>query len=450
LFIGIVLSFFHVFKLLKKKIILSAIIFILSFGLFFYYTDPLEINYSLFEKAKTFWKSSDPVSERVKSLVGVPSLPKIYDTDFEVEEFVVGLDLPTTMAFVGSDVLVLEKNYGKVRLIRDGVLQKNPVLDVEVTNSVERGMLGILPVGSTVYLYYTKSDKDGGEPEGNYIYRYTWDGNTLKDPLLVNILPGYSRIHNGGAMTIGLDGKIYAVIGDQRQPPFNIDDYGILQNKPNGDFDDTGIILRVGLDESVVQPSLSKNPLNHYYAIGIRNSFGLAVDPITGNMWDTENGADKFDEINLVLPKFNSGWVVSMGPSTIEQISTMSQIDGFTYSDPEFSWEGTIAPTGLLFADSENFQKYRNDLFVGSCNSGILFKFILNEERTGFVFNDPNLVDLVVNVSSESENFKNLESMEEISFGENFGCITDLEIGPDGNMYVVSITNGAIYKIYPK
>jgi len=430
--------------------VIGAIIFILAFGLFFYFADPLEVNRTLFEKAKTFWKSQEDPSERVESLVGIASTPKVFDPDFEVEEVVSGLDRPTNMAFVGNDILVLEKNYGKVRLIRDGILQKDPVLDVEVTNVGERGMLGILPVDSTVYLYYSKSDHDGGEPQGNYIYKYTWDGQVLKNPVLVNILPGKSRTHNGGQMTIDLDGNIYAVIGDQTPPPATIDDYRILQNNPKGDFDDTAIILRVGLDESVVKPSLSENPLDHYYAMGIRNSYGLAVDPVSGHMWDTENGDDKFDEINLVLPKFNSGWVVTMGPATEEQIANMSQIDGFTYSDPEFSWELTVAPTGLLFADSDNFQKYRNDLFVGNCNTGILFKFTLNEERTGFVFDDPNLADLVVNVSPESESFKNLESMEEISFGENFGCITDLELGPDGNMYVVSITSGAIYKIFPK
>jgi len=414
-----------------------------------YFLDPFEINNSIWEKAKDFYKSKDDPLKRVETAIGVPTEAVLYDEDFKVEVFVSGLDRPTAMNFIGDDILILEKNYGKVRLVRDGKLQEKPILDVEVNNNIERGMLGITSNDSTVYLYFTQSEIDGGESQGNHIYKYIWDGEVLKDPELIHVLPGKSQIHNGGAMIADKEGKIYAVIGDQN-PNEDIEKYSILQNHPPVKADDTGIILLVESDGSVLKPSTTSNPFDYYYAIGIRNSYGLEIDPLTGHLWDTENGADKVDEINLVEPKFNSGWFITMGPASDEQISNLPSVEDYTYSDPEFSWEATVAPTALKFANSVQFQKYKNDLFVGTCNEGYLFKFTLNAERTGFVFNDSNLEDLVVNVSPSSEGYKNLESMKDILFGSNFGCVTDIEFGPDGNLYVTSITSGAIYKISPK
>lgn len=433
---------------MKKKILLGILFFLVVIPLIIYITEP-EFIHSWRENM--FWikeTETEPV-KAVEKIIGIQPKAQVFDPDFIVEEFVVGLDRPTTMAFIGKDILVLEKNSGKVKLVRDGILQENPVLDVEVNNKGERGLLGITTVNSTVYLYFTVAEQDGGASKGNHIYKYIWNGQVLEDPVLIHVLPGHTSNHNGGAMTSDLDGNVYAVIGDQTNPSDSPEVYRILQNFPNGKADDTSVIIRVGFDDSDVKPSLSSKPFDYYYAIGIRNSFGLTIDPVTGNLWDTENGPENFDEINLVLPKFNSGWVLSMGPATNDQISRMLPLDGFTYSDPEFSWERPVAPTGLAFLNSDHFLKYKNHLLVGDCNLGNLYKFKLNTERTSFVFNDPNLADLVLNEIPTDDDSRNPESMNEILFGSNFGCITDLELGPDGFLYVVSITSGAIYRILP-
>ena len=348
--------------------------------------------------------------------------PTLTDPDFIVKKFVSGISgSPTTMAFVGDDILVLQKEDGKVRLIKDGVLQEKPVLDVEVNSSGERGLLGITTAGSTVYIYFTESTHDGSESLGNRIYRYDWNGQELINQILVKKLPSTNYYHNGGAMVTGLDGSVYAVIGDTGT-------YGVLQNHPSGGINDTSVILRVV-------------PEGPYYAMGIRNSFGLAIDPVNGNLWATENGPDDFDEINLVAPNFNSGWDVIMGPATEAELSTLPDYDGYAYSDPEFSWEQVIAPTALSFVDSNEFEKYKNSLFVADCIFGNLYKFELNSNRDGFIFDDPALADMVVNRN---------ETMQEIGFGTGFGCITDLEVGPDGFLYVVSLSEGTIYRIMPK
>jgi glucose/arabinose dehydrogenase len=351
----------------------------------------------------------------------IGSVPSIKDQDFVIERYVTGIESsPTTMAFVGNDILVLQKHDGKVTLIRDGHIDK-VVLDVSVTNYFEQGMLGITTVASTVYLYFTESTSDGGEPIAKRVYKYEWNGNELVNPILLKDLPQTRPYHNGGAMVTGLDNSVYLILGDAGR-------YGKLQNHKTGEPDDTSVITRVDKEEP-------------YYAMGIRNSFGLAVDPVTGNLWDTENGDDDFDEINLVMPHFNSGWEVIMGPATQDKLSLLPGYEGYVYSDPEFSWQKPIAPTAITFANSEPLAKFQNSVFVGDCIYGNLYKFDLNSDRTEFVFTNTELQDKVVNIG---------ESLDEIIFGEGFGCITDLEIGPDGLLYIVSLSEGTIFRMIPQ
>jgi len=348
--------------------------------------------------------------------------PKINDPNLTVEAFAKGIpDSPTTMAFVGNDILVLQKSDGQVRLVRNGVLQPDPVLDVSVASDAERGMLGIVSSGSTVYLYFTESDKDHGKAIANHIYKYEWDGEKLINPVLIKELPSVNFYHNGGAMTI-FNGQLYAVIGDNGN-------YGRLQNRESDDWrNDTSVILRV-------------DPPGPYYAMGIRNSFGITVDPVTGNLWDTENGDDDYDEINFVPENFNSGWIEIMGPAKNQmQVDSLPKYKNFVYSDPEFSWQKPVAPTGITFVKSDAMKDYQDSVFVGDCNNGNLYRFKLNSDRTGFVFRSPELADNVLNIG---------EPMDEIVLGTGFGCMTDVEEGPDGFLYVVSLSDGIIYRVLP-
>lgn len=353
--------------------------------------------------------------------------PSLNVQDLVVEKYVSDLCcMITTMTFVEDDILILQKSDGVVRLIRDGVLQDEPVLDVNVDPDGEKGMLGITSVGSTVYLYYTEANEDGGESLGNRIYKYEWTGDYLINPELLKELPS-NISHNGGAMVVGLDEQVYAVIGDTLG-------YGLLQNKPLDWLEGDDLDLK---DNGVILQLEGENP---YFAMGIRNSFGLAVDPVTGNLWATENGDDNFDEINLIPEKFNSGWIVIMGPATESELASLPGYEDYIYDDPKFSWEQSVAPTGLDFAKFQEINNYDNSLFVGDCNTGNLYKFELNENRNGFEFTNSVLQDNVVNKD---------ESLDEIIIGTGFGCVTDIERGPDGFLYVVSLSEGAIYRILP-
>jgi len=195
------------------------------------------------------------------------SEPYLIDSNFVLEKYVKGLSFPTSMHFVDEDLLVLEKITGNVRLVKDGELQNEPVLHVDVDNRKETGLLGITSDASFVYLYFTEVDKQVKEVIGNRIYKYTWDGEKLENAKLVKQLPVDPRInseHSGGVMVTGLDGTIYAVIGDTNRR-------GPSQNLENDKFDDSSIILKVNHDESVLKPSESSNPTEHYFAIGHRN-----------------------------------------------------------------------------------------------------------------------------------------------------------------------------------
>ncbi|MGY5151477.1 MAG: PQQ-dependent sugar dehydrogenase [Candidatus Nitrosopumilus sp. bin_6a] len=435
-----------------KKIIIPivVIISILIIG-YVAYSNVSILPPELLNLLRTLRDSGQEITKSAERSAGVPLKAKIFDDEFIVKEYVTGLSQPTTMTFVGDDILVLEKNSGHVQLIRDGKLISEPIFDFEVSSTNESGLLGIVSHNSDVYIFVTEAKSDGGEIIGNNIYKFTWNGNSLVDQQLINTLSSESSWHNGGTMTINSDGQVFAVIGDQMgggRPDLK-NDFRVLQNVNNGEIDDTGVIVKVGFEEGVIQPKTSGNPLDHYFAIGIRNSFGIAIDPLTGNIWDSENGPDHSDEINFVPENFNSGWSVVMGPATNEQISQIPPLGNFQYSNPEFSWERTVTPTGLEFINSDKFSKYKGDLIVASCNYGQLFKFSLNEYRTGLKFDSEHLQDLVAN-NIEIDEQTDIESIDEILFGEGFGCLTDVEFGPNGYLYLVSISDNTIYQVLPR
>ena len=319
--------------------------------------------------------------------------------------------------------------------------------------------------GSTTYvfLYYTEAELTDSEdiieakaPLGNRLYRYELVNNKLINPVLLLDLPAIpGPRHNGGAIMIGPDNNLYVPIGD-------VDGSGKAeafetksQNYVDGaEPDGRSGLLRITQDGQPVGIGILGNtyPLNLYYAYGIRNSFGFDFDPITGNIWDTENGPGdgpgEEDEINLVEPGFNSGWheVHGMASNTagfdLEEDIVDFEGKG-KYSDPEFAWINTVGPTALTFLNSDKLGiQYVNDMFVGDVHNGWIYHFDLNEYRTDLIL-DGLLADKVAHTDSE------LEEHASVIFGEGFGGITDLEVGPDGYLYVVSIGQGAIYRIVP-
>jgi glucose/arabinose dehydrogenase len=355
------------------------------------------------------------------------------------------------MAFLGpEDILVLEKEKGTVQRIVNGKLLPTPVLTVDVATEVERCMCGIAVSKSDsgtvyVFLYFTEADgSDSSEPIGNRLYRYEWVNDQLVNPILLLDLPATpGPRHNGGVVRIGPDNNVYVIIGD-------VDGHETLaQNQESGEeADGTSGILRITQDGKPVGSSIlgDSYPLNLYYAYGIRNSFGFDFDPVTGNIWDTENGPGYGDEINLVEPGFNSGWLEITGMSSntddFDPEVDLVSFDGKgKYSDPEYEWTVTLGPTAVKFLNSDKLgAEYVNDVFVSDVVTGRIYHFDLNEDRTELVLEGP-LADKVAETRDTG--------IEDIVFAEGFGGITDLEVGPDGYLYVVSLGHGSIYRILP-
>ena len=392
----------------------------------------------------------------------------IRDPNLNIETVAEGLEFPTTMAFLGTnDFLVLEKEKGTVQRIVNGKMLPEPILDVNVGASQERCMCGIAISTSTpghtyIFLYFTETesaDKEdvlqGNDPIGNRLYRYELVNDKLVNPKLLLDLPATpGPRHNGGAVVIGPDNNLYIPIGDIDGTHQSEESETLAQNYPDGaEPDGRSGVLRITQDGSPVPNGGiigDETPLNLYYAYGIRNSFGINFDPVTGNLWDTENGPGEGDEINLVEPGFNSGWAQVQGMSASSSNNNdqdfnsgnLVDFDGRgTYSEPEFEWRTTLGPTALIFLHSDRLgQQYQNDIFVGSIVTGNIYRFDLNEDRTQLVLTG-ELEDKIAEIRETGT--------EDIVFGEGFAGVSDLEVGPDGYLYVVSLGQGKIFRIVP-
>ena len=372
--------------------------------------------------------------------------PTIKDLNLKVETVATGLALPTTMAFIGpNDILVLEKNKGTVQRIINGQMLAEPLLRINVSSEVERGMLGIATSQdnqtgkSKVFLYYTESE--GGEPVASRLYRYELTNEKLVNPVLLLDLPAVpGPRHNAGNIMIGPDNNLYVSVGD-------LDGHiTSAQNiKGASGLDGSSAILRITQDgKAVGQGMLGESGISKkYYAYGLRNSFGMDFDPVTGKLWDTENGASYGDEINFIEPGFNSGWLQVQGIAP-DNFNT-EDLENFqgkgNYSDPEFVWTDTVGPTAIKFFCSDRLgNQYKNDIFVSDITQGNIYHFDLTGNRTNLIL-DGLLADKMSNNSTENR---------DIIFGEGFGGISDLEVGPyDGYLYVVSLGHGNIYRIVP-
>jgi aldose sugar dehydrogenase len=495
------------------------------------------------------------MSPTSSSLVAAQSEgPEMLHPRLDVRPVVTGLNLPTTMAFLSSnELLVLEKNTGKVQYVLDGVVD-HTALDLAVNNFSERGLLGIaldpnFASNHFVYLYWScqapvpadpftpslqecpdtpELGADSGDVLavpllGNRVDRFMWVGNTLAfDRNLIKLRafqndggpvppnqgdegqPARGN-HDGGVITFGTDGKLYIFIGD-------VGRRGQLQNLPCGPTatcpgptvpDDqfggpepdnahlTGVILRLNSDGSAP----SDNPffsagaamggevganIQKIFSYGHRNSFGLTVDPVSGGIWLQENGDDTFSELNRVTPGLNGGWIQIEGPvdriaqfkqiettfaaQTLQQLrwpptniadtpeealSRLFMIPGANYSDPEFSWKWEVAPGGIGFVNGGALgPQFQNDLFMGAgtanLEDGYLFHFNLTGNRTKIGVDDPRLEDRVADNLAKHE----ITESESLLIGRNFGIVTDIETGPNGNLFVVSLSSGAIYEIF--
>ena len=441
----------------------SAAIIIIIILILFPYCLPLDTNYfdnytvkgtANYFVAPAFGQQQEEEEEDL-------SFPQLNDQALRIEPVIQGeLFSPTSMVFIDNDtLLVTQKDNGNLIAINNGTVTSQPIISVEVETRATRGLLGITAVEQPssvsnntkfVFLYFT--ELFGQEQVRNRVYRYEWDqeNQILVNGTMVLDLPADPGPgHNGGKLEADRNGTIYAIIGDLFRE-------GQLQNVAEGPpAEDSSVIIRITENGSAVADNpffnSSDERMHKYYGYGIRNSFGLAIDPISGLLWETENGDESYDEINIVYPGFNSGWNKIMGPSSrsdMEQSELEEELmvlEGSRYADPVFSWEEPVGVTDLEFLNSTILgPEYAQNLFVGDINNGNLYYFELNDSRTGVKFDANDLEEDLVDQVADDE-----EEISQIIFGSGFGGgITDIETGPDGLLYVLTF-NGSIYRIMP-
>ena len=453
-----------------------------------------------------------------------------------------GIIQPIGIVFIpgapATDFFVLEKASGRVRRVIGGVLQQTDALDLGVNSNSERGLLSLVlhpnfPATPYAYVRWTESNTGADAVLvsqvgllGNRVDRFLWNPgvNTLTFDRAITAFrarqtdnvavpghpgtanPGENGNHNGGVMRFGPDGKLYVFMGDQGRR-------GWMQNLPNGPFvsapfaDDTfggpapdnahlsGVIVRLNDDGTVP----ADNPffaagaaiggeagaaIQRVFSYGHRNGFGMAFDPLSGALWESENADDANSELNRVTPGMNGGWIQISGRlsriadfksietlmfgSAMQQVrypptriaysaalaaSRMLMLPGATYVDPDVSWKYEVGPSGMTFvAGNALGTEYAGSMWMGSARSfeqvggtgGALYLLRLTPDRLHADLSaDPRLAD---RVADNIAKFGATES-ETMLIGQGFGVTPAIEQGPDGNLYVVSITDNAIYKI---
>lgn len=466
---------------------------------------------------------------------------EVLDPNLEATVFLgSGITQPIGIVFLAqNDYLVLEKASGQIKRVINGVVQAPPVLDLAVNSNSERGLLTMaldpdFASNGLAYVRWTESSTGSdtavvGEVPllGNRLDRYVWNGSAFvfdrnlirlralqTDNTAVSGHPGTNNAnqngnHNGGPLRIGPDGKLYLFMGDQGRR-------GWLQNLANGPFttapfnDDTfggpapddahlsGVILRLNTDGSTpadnpffaagaaIGGEVGAN-IQKIYSYGHRNGFGMAFDPQTGALWETENADDAYSELNRVVPGMNGGWIQFAGPISrigdwraienqlfgraLQQVrypptraaytpaaaaARLVMLPGAVYVDPQLSWRFESGPSGAAFVQGNALgAEYDGSLWIGSSRGfsqvggtgGSLYRIKLTADRMSVDTSaDPRLADKVADNLFRTQKFEGTES-ETLIIGRGFGTATDIVQGPDGGLYVVSITDNAIYRI---
>ncbi len=306
--------------------------------------------------------------------------------------------------------------------------------------------------------------------------------------------------HNGGVIRFGPDKKLYVIFGDngRRGQMQNLAQGPTLSQNDDDQFGGpapdnahlTGVILRLNDDGTApvdnpfytlgasMTGEVGRN-LQKVFAYGVRNSFGMAFDPKSGSLWEQENADDAFDEINRVEAGANHGWVQMMGPvARVDQfkmievsrtpadlqqlrwspfriadtpqqaLSRLFLLPGARYHDPEFSWKFAVAPAAVGFVNGTGLgAQYDGNMLVGAATptlaGGYLFRLQLSDNRRDIATDDPRLEDRVADNTAKF----NVGESETLLFGMNFGIGTDIQTGPDRSVYVVSLSNNAVYRI---
>ena len=340
-----------------------------------------------------------------------------------------GLVNPWSFAWLPDGSMLITERPGRLRLLKNGVLDPTPISGAPVVKA--QRLSGLMDVAlhpkfaenHFLYLTYNKGREDG--MMATVLARGRLEGNALKDVKDIFVAEPWWDGAGGSASRIvfGRDGMLYMTTGSGGGANFaqgqekNIHKGKVLRLKDDG---------TVPPDNPFVKQPEFKPEI---YSWGHRNSLALIVHPVTGELWNSENGPNGGDEINIVKAGKNYGWpTVSMGRSYEGPWQGKFEKDGM--EGPLVYWMPAIAASGLMIYTGDKFPQWRNNAFVGAM-------------RYGEIPNTGHLQRIVFNEKTE-------EIRREMLLTEFRQRIRDVKQGPDGFVYLLTDENpGVLLKLEP-
>ena len=335
--------------------------------------------------------------------------------DYRVVTLVDGLVQPWSIAFLpGGDILITERP-GRLRVVRQGKLLPAAVEGVpRVFHSRQGGLLEVIPhpdfaSNRLVYLTYAKPG-DNDPQSRTVLIRGRFDGSRLTN--VEELLDASHRGNGHYSGKIAFDGKgyLFLTLGDRQVPPA-----GNLEAHPAQDLTNHhGKVVRLHDDGRVPadNPFVSRAGAKpEIWSYGHRNLQGLAIHPVTGDIWTTEHGPQGGDELNRIQPGKNFGWpVVGVGVNYTTGLAIHAGTHREGMEQPVNVWVPSIGVSGAMFYTGTRFPEWRGNLFVGGMARHKLVRLTLDGQR---IAGEETLVP-------------------------NMGRIRDVRQGPDGDIYLVT------------
>lgn len=359
-----------------------------------------------------------------------------------------GLRLPTDMVFLPSgDILITEKGTGRdaegiarVRLVRQGVLRNEPVLEIGASVQVDSGLASIIldpnfAENNYFYLWYATGEESlgwTGKP-ANRLSRFTYNpvtgtANPAGEVIILDNVP-WNPIHNGGGLRFDAAGNLFIATGDvatSSNPALNVaQNYRSLGGKVLRIRPAAGGGYAIPADNPYADGRTTVNgvvPLPEIYAVGLRNPFRMVTRQADGQEFLVDVGLNVWEEINVIKPAANYGWPVREGPCPIHRKDTGCTPAPPQYTDPILAYpipEDGGSIVGVTFYEGDAFpDAYRGRLFFADFNNGLLFTADLAAKPVTYTL-----------------------------FAENSGFIVDMEAGP-GGIYMLEIISGSLLYIF--
>jgi glucose/arabinose dehydrogenase len=340
------------------------------------------------------------------------------------------LEQPWSVAFLPDGSMLVTERVGRLRIVRDGKLQDQPVEGVpKVQPGGPRGLQGLMDVAlhpnfeqnHWVYLTYHKPTATG---EGaTTLARGEWNGTALVN--VTDLFESGATGTEASRLVFGRDGMLYMSISAPGSP-------AIRRSQDAGDY--AGKVVRLRDDGTIPKDNPFVGRAGYkpgIYTLGHRNGHGLAVNPETGQIWESEQGPSGGDELNVLRPGRNYGWpLVSFGRDYWgSPISRHPSREGM--EDPAVVWLPSIGATGMTFYTGDRFPHWRRNVFVAGLREGGI-------PRTG------QLQRIVFNDRWE-------ELRREPLLVELKQRLRDVRQGPDGLLYVLTAeADGALLRIEPR